>query len=158
MGYCQISDVAAPFPSFQRDANGSVTDAQIQNWIDRGASLIRAALYLKGIDLTQPLLPNGQPLSADQLNLLADRNEDYAASKLGAVLESNVTLQPGEISIAGQRRRMFEGFLADIKKGQYDAYFGIASSIAQSIGGAEADRSTPCERGENRLFGKNEDY
>lgn len=149
-GYCAITDVVADYPAFQRSAPGSVTDSQIQNWINRGASLIRAALMQRDIDpgdassagiwpANAPLLPNGLPLSINQQLWLAELNEDYAASKLGAVLESNVTLQPGEISIAGQRRRHFEAVLKEIRDGKHDAYFGAASRI-KGIGGAEIRR------------------
>jgi hypothetical protein len=157
-GYCQISDVVAEYSSFERNQTGSVSDTQIQAWINRGTSLINAAFFQKGIDLTQPKLPNDQAISADQMNWLIDLNEDYAASKLGAVLQSNVTLQPGEVSIAGQRRKRFETELANIGKGKYDAWFGIPSTIAESWGGGETDRSTPAARGENKFFGKNEDF
>ena len=157
-GFCQISDVCAEYPTFQRNAANSVSDAQIQNWINRGAARIKAAFFKKGIDLTQPTLPNGQALSFDQLNWLCELNEDYAASKLGSVLQSSVTLQPGEITIAGTRRKAFEAAIAGILKGDQDAYFGIGSSIANSFGGAETDKSTPGERGENRFFGKNNQW
>jgi len=156
--FCQISDVVSEFPAFQRSAPGSVSDNQIQTWIYRSAARIMAALMQRGVDLTQPTLPNGQPVSFEQLNWLAELNEDAAASKLGAVLQSNVTLQPGEISIAGQRRRSFEAVMDDVRKGRYDAFWGLQSRLWGSVGGAETDRSTPGQRGENRAFGRNQEF
>lgn len=150
MGYCQISDVCSEFPRFARNSPNSIQDSQIQAWIDQMASRIRAALMQRGLD------PNAVTLSADQQNWLAALNEDGAAAKLGAVLESNISLQTGEVSVAGQRRKAFESVLADIKNGRYDAYWGLASRLTNSIAGAEADRTTPGERDENRSFGKNQ--
>jgi hypothetical protein len=140
--FCQISDVVSEFPAFQRSAPGSVSDNQIQTWIYRSAARIMAALMQRGVDLTQPTLPNGQPVSFEQLNWLAELNEDAAASKLGAVLQSNVTLQPGEISIAGQRRRSFEAVMDDVRKGRYDAFFVLPSRLVGTAG-AESPRHQP---------------
>lgn len=152
MGYCQITDVVSEFPRFVRNAPNSISDAQIQAWIDQGAARIRAALMQRGID------PSTITLSTDQTNWLSSLNEDWAASKLAAVLEANISLQPGEVSVAQQRRRSFESVLGDIKLGRYDAFWSIQSRLANSIAGAEADRTTPHERGENRSFGKNQAY
>jgi hypothetical protein len=140
-----------------RGAAGSVSDAQIQTWIDRGASRIHAALFQRGIDPESGLRPDGQPFSGSQLAFLADLNEDYAAARLASVLESVNTLQPGEVSVAGQRRKQYETILADIRLGRYDAYFAQVSRIRGSIGGAETDSSTPSDRGENRGFGRDVD-
>lgn len=151
MGYCQITDVCSEFPRFARNSPNSVQDAQIQIWIDQVAARIRAALMMRGVD------PAAMTLSADQTSWLSALNEDGAAAKLAAVLEANVTLQPGEVSIAQQRRKAFEAVLADFKNGRYDAYWGLESRFSGD-GGAETDRSTPRERDENRSFGKNQKF
>jgi hypothetical protein len=157
--YCAVSDVTSEFPSFQPGVATSVSNAQITAWIAQGGARIRASLMQRGFDPDNPLTTGAnQPLSPDQSAWLSALNEDWAASKLGAVLESNVTLQPGEVSIAQQRRKQFETILGEIKAGKYDAYFGLESRLAGSTGGAETDRTTPAQRGENRPFGLNQKF
>lgn len=150
MSYCQISDVCAEFPRFARNSPGSVQDPAIQAWIDNAAARIDAALIQRGIT------PASIPLSADQQNWLRSLNLDAAVGRLALVLEAQVTLQPGEVSIAGQRLKQFEAVLNDVRSGRCDWFFGMESRLANSIAGAEADRSTPRERDENRSFGKNQ--
>jgi len=158
MGYCTVNDVGSVLPAMLRNAAGSVSDAQIQAWVDDGKARIRATLMQRGIDPDAATLPNGLPLSTDQSNWLRALNADYAASKLAAVLETVNTLQPGEVSVAGQIRKAYEAILADIRLGRYDAYFGQVSRLRSSVGGAETDSSTPDDRGENRSFGKKQVY
>lgn len=158
MGYCAITDVVAAFPNFVRNATGSIQDSQIQSWIDQHAARINAALAQRGINASSGVLPNGQALSADQSNWLIILNADAAIGEMGRALEGNVTFQPGEISLVAGRRKNYETTLNDIRGGRYDAYFGQVSRFTNTgtygFGGAEADDSTPAERGENRAFGR----
>ena len=166
MGYCAISDVTDAFPSFQRQAAGSISDARIQTWIDQYASRIRAALMQRGVDpgwnsgtsVGTASLPGGATISVDQSNWLLLLNADGAIGELGRALEGNVTLQPGEISVVGGRRKNYEMVLAAVAKGAYDAYWGLPSRLAGSIGGAEEDHTTPRQRDENRQFGINQKF
>lgn len=154
MSYCQISDVCADFPRFVRDSPGSVQDSAIQSWIDNAAARIDAALINRGI------APAATTLTADQQNWLRSLNLDAAVGRMGLVLEAQVTLQPGEVSLAGQRLKQFETTLNEVRNGRYDWFFGLQSRLRDpnAFAGADTDRSTPRERGENRAFGVNEDY
>jgi hypothetical protein len=156
MGYCQITDVTNAFPSFQRNAPGSIQDIQIQAWIDQYGAEIRALLMKRGFDPLNP--PGGVSLTPDQANWLTLRNADVVIGELGRALEGNVTLQPGEISTVAGRRKNYEKVMADVSKGEYDAFFGVPSRLWGSIGGAETDKSTPGQRGENRAFGRNQEF
>jgi hypothetical protein len=149
MGYCIVDDVAASFPRFVRNAAGSISDTQIQGWIDDHAARIRSTLLLRGID------PATMTLTTDQTNFLRSLNRDAAIAELGSALEGNVLLQPGEYSLAAARRRSYETVLADIKKAAYDQLFGQTSRLVGTAG-AETDTSTPEDRAENRSFGKNQ--
>ena len=166
-GYCSITDVTNAFPSFQRNAPGSIQDAQIESWISIHAIRIRAALVQRGADPGSPnlpgwpagsTLPSGLALSADQVTFLQGLNADMAIGELGRALEGNVTLQPGEISLISGRRRNYEAVLEDIRKGRYDAFFSLQSRLWGSTGGAETGKSTPGQRGENRAFGRNQEF
>lgn len=149
MGYCIVDDVASAFPRFVRNAAGSISDAQIQGWIDDHAARIRSTLLLRGID------PATMTLTTDQSNFLRSLNRDAAIAELGSALEGNVALQPGEYSLAAARRRSYEQVLADVKKAVYDPMFGQTSRVVGTAG-ASTDKSTPEERSENRSFGKNQ--
>jgi hypothetical protein len=103
-------------------------------------------------------MPNGLPISADQIAFCQGLNADAAIGELGRALEGNVTLQAGEISLVAGRRRNYESMLADIRLGRYDAFWNAPSRLWGSTGGAETDKTTPCERGENRAFGRNQEF
>lgn len=155
MGYCQISDVTKAFPRFVRNATGSVQDADIQGWIDQHAARIDAALMQRGFDPQAPPTPG---LSARQQNWLVILNADGAIGELGRVLEGNVTLQPGEVSLVSGRRKNYETVLADIRLGRYDNFFGLVSRIRGSIAGAESTQDAPEDRRENRGFGRTQEW
>jgi len=155
MGYCTPDDVCAAFPGFVRNAAGSIQDTQIQDWIDQHAARVDAALLQRGFD---PQKPPSSGLVARQLNWLTALNADAAIGELGRALEGNITLQPGEVSLVSGRRKNYETVLEDIRKGRYDAFFGLQSRLWGSTGGAETDKSTPGERKENRTFGRNQEF
>jgi hypothetical protein len=146
-GYCDVPEVCSKLPSFQRNQTGSISDDQIRTWINHGQSIIDGALLQRGV-----LLPvTGQ----EQLDFLGALNADYAMRELGVALQGVVTLQPGEYSTVSSATRRFEQLIQAIRDKKYDAFFGVSSWIRNSMAGADTDRSTPRERGENRSFGKN---
>jgi len=149
MSYCTVDDVAASFPRFVRNAVGSISDAQIQGWIDDHAARIRSTLMMRGVD------PAAMTLTTDQSNFLRSLNRDAGIAELGSALEGNLTLQPGEYSLAAARRRSYEQTLADIKRAAYDQFFAQTSRLVGTAG-ANMDQSSPEERQENRSFGKNQ--
>lgn len=166
-GYCTIADVVACYPQFARARQASISDLQIQGWINNRKSQIRSALLTRGFDPDAP--PNGS-LDTDQTNFLKSLNIDGTASDFGDALTSVLTLQPGEVSVADQRRKSFNSTMKDINNAMHDRLFqaGPKGNVARTrdvrplaggIGGAETDPSvSPADRGENRAFWKNKVY
>ena len=159
MSYCTIDDVVKAFPNFQRNATGSVQDADIEKWIANWAARIDAALAERGVNLDTFVA------SARQLALLAALNEDGAVAELGSALQGTLTLQPGEYSVPASRRRSAEAALKQIIAGGCDVLFGMATATPATtskfggIGGAEtAKEDTPEALEENRAFGKNQEF
>lgn len=156
MSYCTVDDVCTAFPRFVRNVAGSIQDTQIQDWIDDRKARIRSALYARAID------PDAMTLTADQANILRALNRDGAIADLGDALQGNVSLQPGEYSLASEHRKSFERQIAEIKQGLYDKFFSLLAKtveIEPTLGGTaggETDRSTAFDRGENKAFSKNE--
>lgn len=156
MGYCTVDDICTAFPRFARNAPDSIQDSQIQDWIDDHKSRIRAALYARGID------PDVLQLTADQANFLRALNRDGAIADLGDALQGNVSLQPGEYSLAGERRKSFERQIEEIKRGSFDKFFSALARTAEiepslgGIAGGETDRETARERDENKSFSKDQ--
>jgi len=154
MSYSTVDEVCSEFPRFQRNQAGSVSDAQIAGWLAGFAARIDSALAERGIvvaDLT---------LTAAQAAWLAALNQDAGVGKLGVVLQGNVTMQPGEYSLAAARGRQYEKVLAGVHDGVYDKFWGIQTkSKFGGVGGAEvAKTDTPEALGENRAFGKDDVY
>jgi hypothetical protein len=159
MAYCTVDDVCTAFPRFVRNAAGSIQDTQIQDWIDDRKARIRSALYARAID------PDAMQLTPDQANFLRALNRDGAIADLGDALQGTVSLQPGEYSLASERRKSFERQIAEIKQGLYDKFFApiIAKTVEieptfGGIGGGETDHSTAFDRGENKAFSKNQTF
>ncbi len=152
MGYCTVDDVMAAFPRFVRNAPGSITDAQVQAWIEQRAARIRSVLLMRNID------PDAMTLSASQANLLKALNVDGTLADLAGALQATITTQTGELSLAEAHRTTYERVLGEIKRGVYDILFGTVSRVAGTAG-AETDAAlTPEDAGENRSFGKNVKY
>jgi hypothetical protein len=158
LGYCTVDDVCTAFPRFVRNVANSIQDSQIQDWIDDRKARIRSSLYARGID------PDALTLTPDQANFLRALNRDGATADLGDALQGNVTLQPGEYSLAGERRKSFELQIKEIKQGLYDKFF---SAIARTVeieptfggtAGGETDRSTAMDRDENKAFSKDQTF
>lgn len=156
MGYCTVDDVCTAFPQFVRDAPNSIQDSQIQDWIDDHKSRIRAAFYARGID------PDALQLTADQVNFLRALNRDGAIADLGDALQGSVSLQPGEYSLAGERRKSFERRIEEIEQGFFDKFFSALARTAEiepslgGIAGGETGRQRASERGENKSFSKDQ--
>lgn len=154
--FCTLEDVCTAFPQFQRQQPGSVSDDDIQGWIDDKKSRIRATLLSRGYD-TDALV-----LNDDQKRFLRALNRDGAIPDLGDALQGTLTLQPGEYSLPAMRRKTYETVLKEILAGVYDRLFNPTAKIAdvasqmKAVGGAETDGSTPADRGENRRFGVNQ--
>jgi hypothetical protein len=158
MSYCTVDDVCTAFPRFVRNATGSIQDTQIQGWIDDRKARIRGAFLARLID------PDNMTLTSDQAAFLRALNRDGAIADLGDALQGNVSLQPGEYSLAGSRRQSFERQIEEIKQGLYDALFsGLARHVEiepllGGTGGGETDRSTAFDRGEDKAFSKNQTF
>ena len=158
MGYCTVDDVCTAFPRFVRNAANSIQDSQIQDWIDDRKARIRAALYARGID------PDALTLTPDQSNFLRALNRDGAIADLGDALEGNVSLQPGEYSLAGARRKSFEAEIKEIKDGLYDKFFSVLARTVEieptfgGIAGGETDKETARDRDENKAFSKDQKF
>lgn len=155
MSYATVDEVCAAFPGFQREAPGSVSDPQIQKWIDDWGARIYSAVLARGADLSTLLL------TVTQTNFLRGLNVDGAVADLGAALQGSQTLAPGEYSLAAARRHSAERTLKQIAEGEHDTLFGVETKGAKfaGIGGAETDADdTPEMLDENRSFGKNEDF
>ena len=158
MSYCTVDDVCSAFPRFVRNAPNSVQDTQIQDWIDDRKARIRAALYARALD------PDAMQLTSDQANFLRALNRDGAIADLGDALQGNVSLQPGEHSLAGSRRQSFERQIKEIKDGLYDKIFAAIARTVEiepllgGVAGGETDRSTAFDRGEDKAFSKNQAF
>jgi hypothetical protein len=156
MSYCTVDDVCSAFPRFVRNAAGSIRDTDIQGWIDDRKARIRGAFLARLID------PDALTLSTDAVNFLRALNRDGAIADLGDALQGNVSLQPGEYSLAGEHRKSFERQIGEIKQGLYDALFsGLARHVEiepllGGIAGGETDHSTAFDRGEDKAFSKNQ--
>lgn len=159
MSYCTVDDVCTAFPRFARNAVNSIQDTQIQDWIDDRKARVRAALYARAID------PDAMALDADQAAFLRALNRDGSIADLADALQGNVSLQPGEYSLAGQHRVSFERQIKEIKEGLYDKFFAPSSARTVEIeptfggiAGGETDHSTAFDRGENKMFSKNQTF
>ncbi len=152
MGYCTVDDVAALFPDFKRNAVGSVSDAQIQVWIDTRAARIRSTLLLRDID---PVLLS---LTTDQTNLLKSVNTDGAAADVADTLQLRIITAAGEVALADAHRKTFERTLEEIRQGIYDPLFAKSSRVVGTAGGDMPVDQTPADTGENKAFGKNVKY
>ena len=156
MSYCTVDDVCTAFPRFVRNAPNSIQDTQIQDWIDDRKARIRSAFYARNID------PDAMSLTTDQANFLRALNRDGAIGDLGDALQGNLSLQPGEYSLAGSHRKSFELQIKEIKEGLYDKIFAAIARTVEiepllgGIAGGETDRSTAQDRGENKPFSKDE--
>ena len=155
MSYATVDEVCAAFPTFQRGATGSISDAQIQKWVDDWAARIYSAVLARGADLATLVL------TAVQTNFLRGLNVDGGVAELGAALQGSLTLQPGEYSLAAARRRSAERTLKQISDGEHDTLFGVEVEGAKFAGVAGAETTvdeTPEDLGENRGFGKNQEF
>ena len=153
MAYSTVDEVCSEFPRFQRDQEGSVSDAQIANWLTGFAARIDSALGERGIVVANIVL------SAAQAAWLAALNQDAGVGKLALTLQGAVTLQPGEYSLPAARLRQYEKVLAGIHDGVYDKFWGISGGKFGGVGGAEvAKTDTPEALGENKAFGKNQEF
>jgi hypothetical protein len=156
MAYCTVDDVCTAFPRFVRNAPNSIQDTQIQDWIDDRKSRIRSAFYARNID------PDAMTLTTDQASFLRALNRDGAIADLGDALQGNISLQPGEYSLASARRKSFELQIKEIKEGLYDKIFSAIARTVEiepllgGIAGGETDHSTAQDRGEDKAFSKNE--
>ena len=110
MSYCTVDDVCTAFPRFVRNAANSIQDTQIQDWIDDRKARIRGAFLARLVD------PDTLALTVDAGNFLRALNRDGAIADLGDALQGDVTLQPGEYSLAGSHRQSFERQIKESRK------------------------------------------
>lgn len=156
-GYCSVADVCKAFPPFKREAVGNIADSDIQVWIDGRKARIRSALLSRGVD------PDAPAVTGDALVFVRALNLDGAIADLGDSLQNTMTLQPGESSLPGARRKSYETVLKEIMDGVHDSLFQPATAKTAEvrsqfggIGGGETDlETTPASRSENRIFGMN---
>lgn len=148
--YCTVDDVCSAFPQFQRQANGSISDTDIQRWIDEWKVTIRSEFLRRNFD------PDTATLTQDQQAFLRLLNKNGAIADLGTALIATVTLQPGEHALAATRRDHVEFTLQEIREGVHDYLFNIGTLFG-GIAGAETDpRQTPASVNQNRFFGRSQ--
>lgn len=160
-GYCSVDDIWSNFPQLKRAANNSVTDTQVQGWIDMRKTRIRSVLLSR-----QQFDPDAITLTIDQANFLRALNMDGVVPDMIDSMATTVTLQPGETLLGSAHRKTYEAILLEIQKGIHDQLFqpAIARSsdvepLFGGIGGAETDpRVTPAQLGQNRFFSKNQRF
>lgn len=160
MGYCTVADVCSSFPQFKREQIGSITDAQIQDWIDDRKARIRSALLTRGFD------PDTPAVTGDAARFLLSLNKDGAIADLGDALQGTMTLQPGEYSLPAERRKSYERVMKELVQGFHDNLFQPVISrttdvtpLTRGIGGAETDPTqTPRVTGKNRKFWINQQF
>lgn len=157
MSYCTIADVCSAFPQFKQAQTGSISDTQIQGWIDDRKARIRSALLNRGFD------PDTQTNTTDQTNFLRSVNRDGAISDMGNALQGTITLQPGEYSLAQAHRSTYEKILKEIGDGKHDSLFqpsrsrtGDPTPLFQGVGGAETDPDVAPDFTKNRSFSRNQ--
>lgn len=158
-GYCTVDQVCGAFPQFVRSVPGSIQDDDIQGWINDRKARIRSVLMSR-----QNYDPDAVVLTTDQANFLRALNRDGAIADLGNAMLSQVTLQPGEYSVAAGHRKSFEAVLKEIQNGLHDTLFQPTISrtvdiepLFGGIAGAETDpRQTPANAGQNRFFGRSQ--
>ncbi len=155
--YCTVDDVCDAFPQFVRAQTGSISDAQIQKWIDGRKSRIRSVLLKRKID------PDALALSTDQSNFLKDLNRDGALGDLGDALQGTMSMQAGEYVLTASHRKTYELVLKEIQQGLHDALFVTTAAHASTnpslggIAGAETDNTQPSpDPSSNRAFGKSQ--
>lgn len=160
-GYCTIADVCSSFPQFVRQQTGSISDTQIQEWIDDRKARIRSALLTRGFDPDVATVPVIDP---DATRFLLSLNKDGAIADLGDALQGTMTLQPGEYSLPAERRKSYERVMKELVQGFHDNLFQPVISrtadvtpLLRGVGGAETDTVRQVRRaGNNRFFSKND--
>ena len=149
MGYCTVDDVCSAFPRFVRNAAGSISDAQIQGWIDDRKARIRSVCMQRNFD------PDAQANSDDITNVLRSLNREGAIGDLADALEAIITTASGAVALSERHRASYEAQLAEIKAGAHDFLFGLASRVAGTAGADTPVGQTPEDTGQNQAFGKN---
>src|SRR3954469_352086 len=139
-GYCTIADVCSSFPQFVRQQTGSISDSQIQDWIDDRKVRIRSVLLTRGFD------PDTPAVTGDAARFLLSLNKDGAIADLGDALQGTMTLQPGEYSLPAERRKSYERVMKELVAGAHDQLFQPTTSrtadvtpLMRAVGGAETD-------------------
>jgi hypothetical protein len=155
--YCTVDDVCSAYPGFQRGQQGSVSDAQIQAWVDDRKARLRSCFLQRGID------PDALTLTDDQAAFLRGINAAPVIAQLGDAIQAQQSGASAELSLAGAANRRFEAVLKEIQAGLHDRMFSTVARTADiepqfgGIGGAETtEGETPEDRDENRSFGKDQ--
>jgi hypothetical protein len=131
-------------PAWNATVSGTTTDNAV-TWVNLG----QERLSLLGLTPTQI------PLAA---NFLRSLNLAGAAADVADVLEANVTLQPGEVSMAAVKQKYFWQMIEEINKGRWDSIFKNPSRIVGTAGADTVIGQTPRDRGESTLLGKFNPY
>ncbi|PYV31447.1 MAG: hypothetical protein DMG22_16930 [Acidobacteria bacterium] len=152
MGYSTVDDVCSAFPRFVRNSAGSISDAQIQGWIDDRKARIRSVCMMRNFD---PDAPPGGVNSVDVTNFLRSLNREGAIADLADALEANITTAAGPVALSERHRQSFESQIAEIKSGVHDYLFGQASRVTGTAGADTPVDQTPADTGQNQAFGKN---
>lgn len=168
MSYATPADVETLYPSFVPDQSGSVSDSDIQGWLDDGTAQVHAAFYMRGLDtdsLATPVVGNPSVIVpiGDQPDVLRDMVRTYGVYKLGLAIFA--ALSPVEQTIARSHYNLWVSLLKGIAGGTYDLLFapGYARTIDISPGfvgtaGAETPTATVYDShydGQNIAFRKN---
>jgi hypothetical protein len=180
-GYTTVDDVAGLFPTFKRGTpQQNPPDELIQTFIGDCASEIDSVLLRRfNESISQPPYSGNLvawlaalPLPIEAANILEKINRFGAAVQLAGVLASYGV--SGVAKLATQIEATYVehfGYLnargkdgKPMPAGPYDHLFDSQARTESprplfgGIGGAETDHSTPEDRGEDRAFGRNQEF
>lgn len=129
MSYATVEDVESLFPRFVPNQVGSISDAQIQGWLDDGTSLVHSAFAVRGIDTDNLATPLATYLGnttftvavGDQPEVLRDMVRNYGVYKLGMAIFA--TLNAAEQSITRGAYNAWQYTMKLIAQGGFDVQF-----------------------------------
>jgi len=171
MAYTDIDLVCSLFPTFKRGTpQQNPQDSVIETYLENDASKLRGKLLRRFEEsFAASNLPTvdawlaGLPQAQDAHNVLEELNRHGAAVALVDVFAaygvSGVRDLAAKILVP-----KYQELVAAFDRGEHDKLFDpLARGVTprplfQGIGGAETDRSTPEDRGEDRKFGINQTF
>jgi hypothetical protein len=155
----------ASYPTVNRNQQGSITDAQIQGFIQDGAAFIRALFYGRGLDVANlgtPYLPSPtttQVVLPESGQFLLQMNRAYATWKVGEILHG--VLSDTEYALAKVNEQTWNDMIASSIAGLFDKIIwnmarteDIGPGLVGSPGGTVPPLETPASVGYYCSFSK----